>query len=149
MLSLCAYPFSKIAVICRDLTWPRKSPKLNLHHLRNISTGFKMAVLTTKSGIRKCYWRIYYEVAVNFFQTTRWSVFFFFLKTYTDKNKKFRFHQMCWKFSQNLETYLRPLWLEIKYILHYVLKIEVFALLEFSDDIIVKPVFNFQIKVRL
>ena len=35
----------------RDLTWPRKSPKFNLHHLRNIYTGFKIAVLTPKSGI--------------------------------------------------------------------------------------------------
>ena len=48
----CPYPFSKIAVIWCDLTWPHKSPKFNLHHLRDISTGFKMVVLTTqKSGI--------------------------------------------------------------------------------------------------
>ena len=33
------------------LTWPRKSPKFNLHHLRKISTGLKMAVLTQKLGI--------------------------------------------------------------------------------------------------
>ena len=46
----CVYPFSKIAVIWRDLTWPRQSPKFNLHHLRNTSTGFKMAVLTLKLG---------------------------------------------------------------------------------------------------
>ena len=37
----------------RDLTWPRKSLKFNLHQLRNISMGFKMAVLTPKSGTEK------------------------------------------------------------------------------------------------
>ena len=52
-MSPCAYPFSKTAVIWRDLTWPHKNPKFNLHHLRNISTGFEMAVLTSKSGICK------------------------------------------------------------------------------------------------
>ena len=50
IVSLCLF-FSKIPVIRRDLAWPRKSPKFNLHHLQNISTGFKMAVLTPKSGI--------------------------------------------------------------------------------------------------
>ena len=50
-MSPCAYPFSIIAVMWRDLTWPRKSPKFHLHHLRNISTQFKMAMLTPKSGI--------------------------------------------------------------------------------------------------
>ena len=50
-MSACDYPFSKIAVKWRDLTWSRKSPKFSLHHLRKISTGFKMAVLTPKSGI--------------------------------------------------------------------------------------------------
>ena len=34
-----------------DLTWPRKGPKFNLHHLREISAVFKMAVLTPKSGM--------------------------------------------------------------------------------------------------
>ena len=53
ILSPCAYPFSKIAVIWRDLTWAGKSPKFNLHHLRNISTAFKMSVLTPKSGIEQ------------------------------------------------------------------------------------------------
>ena len=46
-----AYPFSIIADIWRDLTWPRKSPKFHLHHLRNTSAQFKMAMLTPKSGI--------------------------------------------------------------------------------------------------
>ena len=36
----------------RDLTWRRKGPKFNLHHLREISVAFKMAVLTPKSGIQ-------------------------------------------------------------------------------------------------
>ena len=31
ILSTCAYTFSKIAMIWRDLMWPRKSPKINLH----------------------------------------------------------------------------------------------------------------------
>ena len=35
----------------RDLTWPRRGPKFNLYHLREISMVFKMAVLTTKLGI--------------------------------------------------------------------------------------------------
>ena len=39
-----------MAVKWRDLTWPRTSRKFNLHHLRTISTGFKMAALTPKSG---------------------------------------------------------------------------------------------------
>ena len=50
-MSPCVYPFSKMAVKWRELTWPCKSPKFNLHYLRKISTGFKMAVLTPKSGI--------------------------------------------------------------------------------------------------
>ena len=37
----------------RDLTWSRIGLKLNLHHLRKISTGFKMAVLIPKSDIDK------------------------------------------------------------------------------------------------
>ena len=36
----------------RDLTWPLKGPKFNLHHLRETFMAFKMAVLTPKSGIR-------------------------------------------------------------------------------------------------
>ena len=50
-MSPCPYPFSKIAVIWRDLTWPCKSPKFNLHHLQNIYAGFKITRLTLKSGI--------------------------------------------------------------------------------------------------
>ena len=53
-MSPCTYPLSKIAVIWHDLTWPRKSPNFNLHHLWKISTGFKMAVLTPKLGIGLC-----------------------------------------------------------------------------------------------
>ena len=34
---------------------PRESPKFNSHHLQKISTGFKMAVLTPKSGIAATY----------------------------------------------------------------------------------------------
>ena len=34
-----------------DLTWPRKGPKFNLHHLREISMVFKMAVVTPNMGI--------------------------------------------------------------------------------------------------
>ena len=50
-----AYPFSKFAVIQGHLTWPRKSLKFKLHHLEieNIFTGFKMTVLSPKSGIMK------------------------------------------------------------------------------------------------
>ena len=51
ILSPRVYPFSKMAVKWRGLTWPGKSPKFNLHHLRKISAGFKMAVLTPKLGI--------------------------------------------------------------------------------------------------
>ena len=40
-----------MAVKWRGLTWPCKSLKFNLHHLQKISMGFKMAVLTPKSGI--------------------------------------------------------------------------------------------------
>ena len=54
VLSPQVYPFSKMVVKWRDLTWPRKSPKFNLHHLRKISTEFKMAMLTSKSGIVLC-----------------------------------------------------------------------------------------------
>ena len=36
-----------------DMTWPGKRPKFNLPHLRPISTGVKMAVLTPKSGITR------------------------------------------------------------------------------------------------
>ena len=50
-MSPCADPFTKIAVIWHDLTWPCKSPKFNLHHLQNISIRFKMAVLTLIAGI--------------------------------------------------------------------------------------------------
>ena len=35
----------------RDLTWSRIGLKLNLHYMRKTSTGFKMAVLTPKSGV--------------------------------------------------------------------------------------------------
>ena len=38
-------------MIWRDLTWPCKSPKFNLHHLQNTYAGFKMTRLTLKSGI--------------------------------------------------------------------------------------------------
>ena len=34
-----------------NLTWPCNSPKFNLHHLQEISTGFKMIVLTPKVGM--------------------------------------------------------------------------------------------------
>ena len=54
-MSRCAYSFSQIAVILRDLAWPHKSQKFNLHHLLNIFTGFKMTVLTPKSGIWEPY----------------------------------------------------------------------------------------------
>ena len=37
----------------RGLTWSRIGLKLNLQHLWKTSTGFKMAVLTPKSGINK------------------------------------------------------------------------------------------------
>ena len=40
-----------MAVKWHDLTWSCKSPKFNLHHLRKIPTGFKIAVQTPKSGI--------------------------------------------------------------------------------------------------
>ena len=46
-MSHCVYPFRKIAVL------PRNSQKFNLYHLRNISPGFKMAVLTPKLGIKE------------------------------------------------------------------------------------------------
>ena len=42
-----------MAVKWSDLTWLRKSSKFNLHHLRKISTGLKMAVLTPKPGIHR------------------------------------------------------------------------------------------------
>ena len=51
ILSPRVYPFSKMTVKWRGLTWPGKSPKFNLHHLRKISAGFKMAVQTPKLGI--------------------------------------------------------------------------------------------------
>ena len=36
-----------------DLTWPCKSSKFSLHHLRKISSGHAItAVLTPKSGIK-------------------------------------------------------------------------------------------------
>ena len=47
----CIKPFSKVAVKWCDLTWPRKSPKFSLHHLRKISAKFKMVVLSLKLGI--------------------------------------------------------------------------------------------------
>ena len=40
-----------MAVKLRDLTWPCRSQKFNFHHLRNISKGYKMAVLFQNSGI--------------------------------------------------------------------------------------------------
>ena len=42
-------------MIWRNLTWPRKSLKFNLHHLEieNVSTGFKMTVLSPKLGIMR------------------------------------------------------------------------------------------------
>ena len=52
ILSPRVYSFTKMAVKWRDLTWSRRSPNFNLHHLRKIYTGFKMAVLTPKSGIK-------------------------------------------------------------------------------------------------
>ena len=42
-----AYPSEKQGY----LAWPHIGPKFNLHHLRKITTRFKMAVLTPKSGI--------------------------------------------------------------------------------------------------
>ena len=45
------YPFSKMTVKWSDLKWPSRSLKFNFHHLRKISAGFKMAVLTLKLGI--------------------------------------------------------------------------------------------------
>ena len=51
ILSPRVYPFSKMAVKWSDLKWPSRSPKFNFHHLRKISAGFKMAVLTLKLGI--------------------------------------------------------------------------------------------------
>ena len=50
-LSPRVYLFIKMTVKWRDLAWPRKSPKFNLHHPRKKSAGFKMAVLTPKLGI--------------------------------------------------------------------------------------------------
>ena len=50
ILSPRIYLFSKMAVKWSNLTWPSKSPKFNLHHLRKLSAGFKMAVLTPKLG---------------------------------------------------------------------------------------------------
>ena len=47
ILSPRVYPFSKMTVKWQFC----KSPKFNLHHLRKISTEFKMAVLTLKSSI--------------------------------------------------------------------------------------------------
>ena len=52
-------------MIWRDLPWPCKSPKFNLHHLGNISTGFKMAVLTPKSDILKQQRRISLRVRMT------------------------------------------------------------------------------------
>ena len=45
----------KLQFLCcgHYLTWSRLGLKLNLHHLRKKSTGFKMVVLTPKSGIDK------------------------------------------------------------------------------------------------
>ena len=40
-----------MAVKWSDLTWPRKSSKFNLHHLRKISKGCKMVLLTSKEGV--------------------------------------------------------------------------------------------------
>ena len=54
--------FSKFFVQCllsekwRDLTWPRKIPKFNLHHQQEIPMVFKMAVLTPKSGVAPVIW---------------------------------------------------------------------------------------------
>ena len=45
LLSPRVYPFSKMAVKWRESIWPRKSPKLNLHHLQKISAGFKGALM--------------------------------------------------------------------------------------------------------
>ena len=38
------YSLFKMAVKWRDLAWPRKSSKFNLHHLRKIFMGYKMAM---------------------------------------------------------------------------------------------------------
>ena len=56
ILSPCAYPFSKIAVKWHYLSWPCKSPKFNLHHLRKTPMGYKMTVLIPKSGIVFQWW---------------------------------------------------------------------------------------------
>lgn len=50
-LSLRVYPFGKMAVKWCDLISFCQTPKFNLHHLRKISAGLKMGLLTPKSGI--------------------------------------------------------------------------------------------------
>ena len=86
MLSAYAYPFSKIAVKWRDLTWRPGSPKFSLHHLQKISTGFKMAVLTAKSGIDYIYCSL-----VSF---TLPSVFHFFCVCNVNFEKIFLYSMM-------------------------------------------------------
>ena len=47
MLPPHVYPFRKQ----QDVTCPRIGPKFNLHHLQEISAGFKMVMLIPESGI--------------------------------------------------------------------------------------------------
>ena len=47
-LSPHAYPLKKWP----DLIWPCNSSEFSLHHLQQTSAGFKMVVLTPKSGVR-------------------------------------------------------------------------------------------------
>ena len=49
-----------------DLTWFRIDPKFNLYHLQEISAGFKMAVLTLKSGISL-------DLTVSYFSSVKLS----------------------------------------------------------------------------
>ena len=59
-----------MAVKWHDLTWSCKSPKFNLHHLRKIPTGFKIAVLTPKSGIDYKQ-TLYVDVSLTIYGTVR------------------------------------------------------------------------------
>ena len=53
VLSPRVCPYSKTAVKWSDLKCLSRSPKFNFHHLRKVSAGFKMTVLTLKLGV---YW---------------------------------------------------------------------------------------------